>query len=86
MSHYSGRLKTELASGTLRVGQLSLWIVKALLFLLLEVEELEGTQLLSSARERSLRTGRAGRVLEDDSKKSFLENPIFSHLGVSQLI
>lgn len=41
--------------------------------------ELGGTLLLSSAVEESLRIGRAGRVLEDESRGKFLgKSNIFS--------
>lgn len=69
MNHYSKRLETELVSGILRAEHISLWILHAFSFLLLEMEEVEGTQLLSSATKESLILGREGRVLEDDSKK-----------------
>lgn len=85
MSHRSERLGTELASGTLRAEQTS-WILKALLSLLLELEWLEATQVLTSAREKSLQIERAGRVLEDGSKRSFLENSTFFRLGIFSLI
>jgi hypothetical protein len=82
MSHYPEKLETELASEILRAEQ-TLWILKSLLFLLLEQGELEGMQLFSSAREGSLTIGGAGKALEDSSKTSLLYNLIFSHWGIS---
>lgn len=78
MSHYSGRLETKLASGILRgLSKLSLRILEALSFQLLEVEVIEGLHLLCSTREKGLRIGRAGRVLEDDSQKVSWKIPYF---------
>lgn len=89
MSHHSERLETRLASGILRTEQTFSVAPQAVLLLLLEVEELEGMQLSPTAiicRGREKLKNRKGRkVLEEDSKISFLGNPIFSHLGVPWL-
>lgn len=73
MNHYSGRLETELASGILRAEQTSLMNSQGFFILLLEVEELDSTEL-----EKKLKEGQEGcwRII---TKKSFLENPVFSH-------
>lgn len=49
MSHHSERLETWLASGNLRAEQTFSVAPQAVLLLLLEVEELEGMQLLPTA-------------------------------------
>lgn len=75
MSHYSGRLETELASGILRAEQTSFTNSQGFFISASRSRGVRRYRAVSS--RKSLRIGRTGRVPEDNNKKVSWKIPYF---------